>query len=88
MKSTAFVLPPALDRATMSVLKFSIEDFLGARAFLQRYLNANVPTASVLYLGVRIEEQLGDDRARTDYSNQILREFPKSAEARTILGSG
>lgn len=72
----------------LSVLKFSIEDFLGARAFLQRYLSTNVPTASVLYLGVRIEEKLGDDRARTEYSNQILREFPESAEARRILGSG
>lgn len=72
----------------LSVLKFSTEDYLGARAFLQRYLNANVPTAGVLYLGVRIEEELGDDRARTDYSNQILRDFPESAEARRILGSG
>jgi len=72
----------------LSVLKFSTEDYLGARAFLQRYLSANVPTADVLYLGVRIEEELGDDRARTDYSNQILREFPESAEARRILGSG
>ena len=71
----------------LCVLKFSTEEYLGARAFLQRYLNANVPTASVLYLGVRIEEELGDDRARTDYSNQILREFPESAEARRILGS-
>ena len=72
----------------LSVLKFSIEDYLGARAFLQRYLSANVPTASVLYLGVRIEEQLGDDRARTDFSNQILREFPQSVEARRVLESG
>jgi type IV pilus assembly protein PilF len=71
----------------LCVLKFSTEDYLGARAFLQRYLNANVPSASVLYLGVRIEEELGDDRARTDYSNQILREFPESVEARRILGS-
>ena len=72
----------------LSVLKFSTEDFLGARAFLQRYLSANVPSADVLYLGVRIEEELGDDRARTDYSNQILRDFPESVEARRILGSG
>jgi len=72
----------------LCVLKFSIEDYLGARAFLQRYLSANIPTADVLYLGVRIEEQLGDERARTDFSNQILREFPKSAEARRILESG
>jgi type IV pilus assembly protein PilF len=72
----------------LSVLKFSEEDFLGARAFLQRYLSSNIPTASVLYLGVRIEEELGDERARTTYSNRILREFPDSAEARTILESG
>lgn len=72
----------------LSVLKFSTEDYLGARAFLQRYLSANVPTASVLYLGARIENELGDDRARTDYSNQILRDFPESAEARRILESG
>ena len=62
--------------------------YLGARAFLQRYLSSNVPTAGVLYLGVRIEEELGDERARTDYSNQILRQFPESREARSILESG
>ena len=72
----------------LSVLKFSTEDYLGARAFLQRYLGSNVPSAGVLYLGVRIEEALGDDRARTEYSDQILREFPASAEARKILESG
>jgi type IV pilus assembly protein PilF len=72
----------------LSLLKFSGEEYLAARAFLQRYLSANVPTASVLYLGVRIEDQLGDDRARTEYSDQILREFPESPEARRILESG
>lgn len=71
----------------MSLLKFTNDDFLGARAFLQRYLGSNVPSAGVLLLGMRIEEQLGDERARTQYSNQILREFPESAEARSILES-
>lgn len=72
----------------LSVLKFTSEDYLGARAFLQRYLSTNVPTAGVLFLGVRIEEELGDERARTEYSNQILREFPESPEARSILDAG
>ena len=72
----------------LSLLKFSGEDYLAARAFLQRYLSSNAPTADILYLGVRIEEELGDDRARTDYSNQILRDFPQSPEARIILQSG
>jgi len=72
----------------MSVLKFSTQDFLSSRAFLQRYLSSNVPTAGVLYLGVRIEQQLGDERARAEYANQILRDFPQSPEARNILESG
>ena len=72
----------------LSLLKFSTEDYLGARAFLQRFLSTNIPSAGVLYLGVRIEDELGDDRARTGYSNQILREFPTSPEARRILDSG
>jgi type IV pilus assembly protein PilF len=72
----------------LSALKFSEEDYLSARAFLQRFLSSNIPSASVLYLGVRIEEALGDERARTTYANRILREFPESAEARTILESG
>jgi len=72
----------------MCLLKFSSEDFLAARAFLQRYLSGNVPTAGVLYIGVRIEQELGDERARTEYSNQILREFPDSREARRILETG
>lgn len=72
----------------LCLMKFSTEDYLAARAFLQRYLSGNAPSATVLFLGVRIEEELGDDRARTDFSNQILREFPQSPEARRILQSG
>lgn len=72
----------------LSLLKFSTDDFLGARAFLQRFLSTNIPTPGVLYLGMRVEEQLGDDRARTEYSNRILREFPGSPEARRVLESG
>lgn len=72
----------------LSLLKFSSDDYLGARAFLQRYLSSNIPTPGVLLLGVRIEEKLGDERARMEYSNRILREFPESPEARSILESG
>ncbi len=72
----------------LSLLKFNAEDYMSARAFLQRYLSSNVPSAPVLYLGVRIERELGDRRAQTEYSNQILRQFPESREARSILESG
>ena len=72
----------------LSYMKFRTEDYLAARAFLQRFLSTNIPSADVLLLGVRIEERLGDERARTDYSNRILREFPDSPEARAVLESG
>lgn len=72
----------------MALLKHSTGDHLNARAFLQRYLSSNPPSAGVLYLGTQIEEELGDERARTEFSNRLLREFPNSPEARRILESG
>ncbi|MDA0680580.1 MAG: type IV pilus biogenesis/stability protein PilW [Proteobacteria bacterium] len=72
----------------MAALKHRTEDNLSARAFMQRYLSANPPSSGVLYLAVQIETQLGDDRAATNYMNQLLREFPESAEARLMLRQG
>ena len=72
----------------MALLKRATGDFLNARAFVQRYLGGNPASPGVLYLGMQIEDELGDERARTDFSNQILRDFPNSREARRILESG
>jgi type IV pilus assembly protein PilF len=72
----------------MSLLKFKTEDFLHARAFLQRYLASNKATPEVLFLAVQIEKALGDDRASTDFAHRLLREFPESAQARRVLQSG
>jgi type IV pilus assembly protein PilF len=72
----------------MAALKYRTAEYLQARAFLQRYLVANAASAPVLLLGCRIESQLGDDRASTDYLNQLLREAPDSAEARLAAAGG
>jgi len=72
----------------MSLLKYRTTEFLQARAFLQRFLSTNKSTPEVLYLGVQIEKALGDDRASTDYANQLLRDFPKSEQARRVLRAG
>jgi len=72
----------------LCLLKFTQADYLASRAFLQRYLGGNIPTAGVLYLGIQIEDKLGDERAKTEYSNRLLREFPASPEARRALESG
>ena len=69
----------------LAALKHRTEENLTARGFLQRYLAANEASAAVLYLAIQIETQLGDDRAATNYMNQLLRDFPDSPEARQTL---
>jgi type IV pilus assembly protein PilF len=72
----------------LSLLKYQNEDYMGARAFLQRYMSSNIPTAGILYLASRIEDLLGNDRGRTEFEDQLIREFPTSPEARKVLGAG
>lgn len=72
----------------MSALKRKTGDYLAARAFLQRYLAGNAPSAPVLFLGCQIESQLGDDRASTEYVTRLLQEYPDSAEARHVQTAG
>jgi len=69
----------------MAVLKRKAGDNLVARAFLQRFLSTNLASASILYFGVMLEEELGNSRAASDYTNQLLRDFPESAEASRLL---
>jgi type IV pilus assembly protein PilF len=72
----------------LCLLKYQQEDYLHARAFLQRFMSAYVTTAGVLYLASEIERKLGNDRGREEFVNQLLRDFPESPEARRVLSSG
>lgn len=72
----------------MCLLKYQTQDFLGSRAFLQRYMSGNPTSAAVLYLGAQIESKLGDERARQGYVQRLISEFPASAEARKVRESG
>ena len=69
----------------LAALKFKTGECLQSRAFLQRFLSGNKTSPGVLYLGVRVEKCLDDDRAATDYMNLLLREFPDSPEAGRVL---
>jgi len=72
----------------LCLLKYQQKDYLGARAFLQRYMSVTSASAGILYLASRIEDMLGNDRGRTEYEDKLIREFPSSPEARKVLGSG
>ncbi len=69
----------------LAALKHREEDNLTARAFLQRYMARNARTPEVLYLCSEIEKALGDNRASTDCLDELLRDFPESAQARYVL---
>ena len=68
----------------MAALQFKKKECLQSRAFLQRFLANNTTSPGVLYLGVQVEECLENNRAETDYMNQLLSEFPDSPEARRV----
>lgn len=72
----------------LCLLKYQEQDYLSARAFLQRYMVSHRSTAGVLYLAAEIEGKLGNARGRTEYVDRLLREFPESPEARKVLTSG
>ncbi len=71
----------------LCLLKFRNEDYLSARAFLQRYMATNQITAGVLLLASRIEDNLDNDRGRREFEDRLIRDFPTSDEARKVLGA-
>lgn len=69
----------------LTLLKHATKDDLRARAFLQRYRSLYDDTAGVLYLCVLIETELKDQRARSDCADELLRDYPRSDEARQLM---
>jgi len=74
---------PAL--AEMASLSFQLQNYLGARAFLERYQKAGPETAPILLLGFKIEQALGNDSAAHDYSIKLIRSYSDSDEAAQLL---
>ena len=69
----------------MALLEHQTEDNLRARAFLQRYMSFNPADPDVLYLCVLIEDKLADEDARAECADTLLRDYPRSPEAKRIL---
>ena len=74
---------PALSE--MAVSEYQQQNYLSARAFLDRYQKAGPPTPQVLLLGFKTETALGNDDAAHQYSLKLIRSFPESNEAAQLL---
>jgi type IV pilus assembly protein PilF len=66
-------------------VSFQRDNYLQARAFLERYLAVAPALPAALWLGVRIERGLGDERAAQDYGRQLKADFPLSEETGLLL---
>ncbi len=58
-----------------------------ARAFLQRYHAEAAYSPKSLWLGIAVEESLGDERLSREYARLLLSRFADSKEARRLTQS-
>lgn len=66
--------------AAMAEYQYRSGNYLEARAFSQRRLDAAPATPDVLMLASQIEEKMGDNAAATRYRQRLGREFPQAAQ--------
>lgn len=71
----------------MGLISFDAQRYLPARAYLQRYDEVAKPTPQSLWLGIRIERELGDKNAVSSYSLYLKSSFPDTDEARLLRES-
>ncbi len=72
----------------MAELQYQSEEYLSARGYLQRYANVARHSASSLWLGIRIEDKLGDKDAVSSYALSLKSNFPDSDQVRLLRESG
>ena len=65
----------------MCEISFKLPNHLSARGYLQRYQQVARHTAKSLWLGIQIEQELGDKDAVSSYVLQLKNNFPDSQEA-------
>ena len=80
------LMPEALLR--MSELNLENKNYLSARGYLQRYLGVAKHSAKSLWLGIQIEQELGDTDTVSSYVILLRNSFPDSREAGLLKQSG
>lgn len=64
----------------MAFLSHEKKSFMSARAYLQRYAEVADHTAESLWLGVRVERELGDEGAVANFSTLLRSRFPDAEQ--------
>lgn len=86
----ALELNPKFPEALLPMAQISYDNgsYLSARGYLQRYQEVGRQTAKTLWLGIQIEDKLGDQNAVSSYALLLRNNFPHSNEAEMLKESG
>ena len=82
-------LPQAL--LPMAEISFQEQNFLSARAFIERYIATGAVSEKILVLGANTEIMLGDPEKARQYARELRRAYPASSQNenfRSLLTSG
>lgn len=69
----------------MAQIDFDANNYMGARAYLQRYRSVARHTARTLWLGIKTERELGGKDAVASYALLLKSQFPDSEEAKLLM---
>jgi type IV pilus assembly protein PilF len=72
-------MAPALFR--MSKVNFEAQDYMSAKAYYERFTQVADQNAESLWLGIQIEQKLGDQQSADNYAMMLRGKFPDSPEA-------
>ena len=71
----------------MAEISYATGNYLSARGYLQRYLEISSHTAKSLWIGIRVENELGDKNALSSYKLLLRNKFPDSKETSLLKDS-
>jgi type IV pilus assembly protein PilF len=83
----ALVLQPSQGQALYQLADISFEQarYEEARTLLTKHMQVTSPSPEALWLGVRVENHLGDRSAEASYAAQLRRRFPDSKESKMLM---
>lgn len=71
----------------MADLELKQNNFLSARGFLERYMEAGTTNAATLWLALRIERGLDHTAIARSYAQRLKAEYPSATETKELLES-
>jgi type IV pilus assembly protein PilF len=71
----------------MADVEYRQNEYMSARAFLERYLAVGRSNPTTLWLGVRIERGLGNHSAAQAYAQRLKSEYPTAPQTKELIES-